>query len=379
LRRKRLFDIVRQDLVLVSEPIHVYYLTGLKAAIELQFDVLMKRNPIFLGMFRDGPMFLLAGRSSLANPFLTDELMFDSKRLFEGKLWTYGDYDLDERVVAQMDFVAEELSEVVAEMKSRGGRGLEEVGVEEWHLQHEVTARLSKEFPSIRFSGISGPLREMRVIKDEAEKKSIAEGISRLKFVLQGADSLVVPGKTEIGALQLLNGRMGEQYGEGAIIDGQLLSGKRTSEVFGRATRKKLEAGERAILDLHTNVGGYWARQAATIRVGSGPAMEDDLEARVRDALETGEGAFVAGVRAGDVFGRISEKLSKAGKNPGLVHEAGHGVGLELQEEPFLIPNSSRVIREGMVCVLMAGLYAGSAGVRLSDCCAVGKADLVKL
>ena len=370
---------VEQDLVLVSEPIHVYYFTGLKAAIEPQFDFLMKRNPIFLGMYREGPMFLLAGRSSLANPFLTDELMFDSKRLFDGSLWTYGDYDLDERVVARMDFVAEELSEVVAEMKSRGRSGLEDVGIEEWHLQHEVTARLLKEFPSIKFSGISGPLEEIRVIKDEAEKNSIAEGMRRLKFVLEGADSFVVPGETEIEALQRLKGRMTMEYGEGAIMDGQILSGERTSEVFGRATRKKLEAGERAILDLYTNIGGYWARQAATIRVGSGAAMETDLEARVRDALETGERAFVAGARAGDVFGGISERLSKAGKNPGLVHEAGHGVGLELQEEPFLIPNSGRVISEGMVCVLMAGLYTGSSGVRLSDCFAVGKTGSIKL
>jgi Xaa-Pro aminopeptidase/Xaa-Pro dipeptidase len=370
---------VKQDLLLVSEPIHVFYFTGLKAAIEPQFDVLMKRNPIFLGMFRDGPMFLLAGRSSLANPFLTDELVFDSKRLFEGNLWTYGDYDLNERVVAQMDFVAEELSEVVAEMKSRGGHELEGVGIEEWHLQHEVTSRLSKEFPSIKFSGISGRLREMRANKDEAERESIAEGIRRLKFVLQGADSVVVPGETETSALERLKGVMGEENGEGATLDGQLLSGLRTTEVFGRATRKKLEAGERVILDLHTRVGGYWARQAATIRVGSGPKMDDDLEAMVMDGLQTGERAFVAGARAGDVFGGISERLSKAEKHPRLIHEAGHGVGLELREEPFLIPNSGTLISEGMVCVLTVGLYDGSSGVRLSECCAVEKEGSVNL
>jgi len=127
-RRRNLIESVDEDSVLVSEPIHVYYLTGLKAALEAQSTIAVKQNPIFLGISKNGSTFLVAGTTSLANPLITDELVFDSRNLFEGNLWTYGDYNLDERVSASLDFVAEELSEVMAEMKSRAGFSLASVG-----------------------------------------------------------------------------------------------------------------------------------------------------------------------------------------------------------------------------------------------------------
>ena len=62
------------------------------------------------------------------NPFWGDELIFDSRTLFEGNLYTYEDYDMGQRVVAPLDFVAEELGEVMGEMKSRRGFELKRFG-----------------------------------------------------------------------------------------------------------------------------------------------------------------------------------------------------------------------------------------------------------
>jgi len=58
------------------------------------------------------------------------ELVFDSRTLFEGNLYTYEDYEINQRVVAPMDFVAEELGEVMEEMKSRHGFELRRLGIE---------------------------------------------------------------------------------------------------------------------------------------------------------------------------------------------------------------------------------------------------------
>ncbi len=370
----KLLDLVKEDSVIVSEPIHIYYLTGLKAALEQWEEVFTLHNPMFLGISKNESMFLLAGRSSLANPFLIDELVFDSKSLFEGNLWTYGDYNLDERVVPQMDFVAEELSEVMAEMKSRAGFELGKVGVEEWHVQHEVTARLLREFPSIKFSGISAALRRIRAVKDETEIKCIREGIGRLRFVLQNASSLTIPGQSELQALENLSRSFKSEYGEEASLSGQVLSGSRTSEVFGKPTGKKLEGGERVILDLLTSVGGYWARASGTLRVGKRLESEAELEKGILDALAEGSRALSPGRKAAEVFVAISERITGVRSSSGLLHEAGHGVGLEVREAPFLIPGSVERIEEGMVCSLTAGRYDPLAGgARFSECYLVGK------
>jgi len=87
------------------------------------------------------------------NPFWGDELIFDSRTLFEGNLYTYEDYDMGQRVVAPLDFVAEELGEVMEEMKSRRGFEPKRLGIEEWHLQQGIADRLNEEFPTITLSG----------------------------------------------------------------------------------------------------------------------------------------------------------------------------------------------------------------------------------
>jgi len=56
-------------------------------------------------------------------------------------------------VVAPLDFVAEELGEVMEEMKSRRGFEPKRLGIEEWHLQQGIADRLKEEFPTITLSG----------------------------------------------------------------------------------------------------------------------------------------------------------------------------------------------------------------------------------
>lgn len=378
-RRRKLLELVKEDSVLISEPFHIFYLTGLRAALRPWEGVLLRHNPMFLGISRNETMFLLVGRSSLANPFLTDELLFDSKSLFEGRLWMYGDYDLGERVVPTMDFVAEELSEVMEEMKSRAGFALTNVGIEEWHIQHEVTQRLSREFPSVKLSGISAVLRKMREIKDDTEVKFIREGKSRLKPVLQSASSMAAAGQTEIELLENLSHAFRDEFGEESSLNGQVLSGRRTNEVFGEATGKKLENGDHLILDLRTKFGGYWARESITVIVGGSSALEGDFN-RLELALEKGGKALVAGARAGDVFTAISDDVPRAGDQSRLAHEAGNGIGLELREDPFILPGSREEIREGMIIMLSAGSYAHpAAGARFTAYYQVGSTGSTRL
>ena len=332
---------------------------------------------MFLGISKNDATFLIAARTTLANPFTTDEVIFDSSRLFDGKLWTYGDYDVDERVSTDVDFVAEELSEVMSEMKSREGFGLEKVGVEE-KIPYGTTARLAKEFPGIKFSQISAAVRKIRLTKDETEVRSIKQGIRRLAEVSSQSAALMIPGETEIQALARLKELHGQKFDSDSFLNGQILSGNRTSEVFGKATQKKFVAGERVILDLETVVDGYHARQVTTRIVGREAALDDESTEQVRKALEAGVRKLLPGNAAKEVYDTVSSKTKEVDSSK-LVHEAGHGIGLQLKEEPYLIPNSNQAISIGMVCVLTAGSYMNSAGSRFSASYVVEKSGPVEL
>src|SRR2546425_4953893 len=357
-RRMKIMELVEEDSLILSDPTHIYYMTGLQAALESSERVLIRSGPIFLGLSRNGSMFLFAGRSSLVNPFWGDELIFDSRTLFEGNLYTYEDYEISQRVVAPLDFVAEELGEVMEEMRSRRGFELKRLGIEEWHLQQGIADRLKTEFPTITLSGISSALRKMRLTKDQLEIERISEGIGRLRTVLESAISLASVGETEVGLLERLTSSFRERYGVEAPLLGGILSGRRTLEVVGKATTKKLERREPVILDLQTRVDGYWARASATIRVeGKAGDGEDKLEALLNRLLDAGGVALVQGQTAAGVFRVVSDEMMGAGMVRGLIHEAGHGIGLSLREAPYLFPASAQKIEPGMVCVLTVGGY----------------------
>jgi len=82
----KIMELVEEDSIILSDPTHIYYMTGLQAALESSEQALRQSGPIFLGLSRNDSMFLLAGRSSLVNPFWGDELIFDSRTLFDGNL-----------------------------------------------------------------------------------------------------------------------------------------------------------------------------------------------------------------------------------------------------------------------------------------------------
>ena len=377
----KVMELIEEDSVLLSDPAHIYYMTGLQAALESSEHALIRSGPIFLGLSRNGSMFLLAGRSSLVNPFWGDGLIFDFRTLFEGNLYTYEDYELSQRVVAPLDFVAEELGEVMEEMRSRRGFELKRLGIEEWHLQQGIADRLKTEFPTITLSGISSALRKMRLTKDQLEIERISEGIGRLRTVLESAISLASVGETEVGLLERLTSSFRERYGVESPLLGGILSGRRTLEVVGKATTKKLERREPVILDLQTRVDGYWARASATIRVeGKAGDGEEKLEALLNRLLDAGGVALVQGQTAAGVFRVVSDEMKKAGMVRGLIHEAGHGIGLAPREAPYLFPASAEKIEQGMVCVLTVGNYESPpTSLRSSACYAVGKDRATRL
>jgi len=72
--------------------------------------------------------------------------------------------------------------------------------------------------------------------------------------------------------------------------------------------------------------------------------------------------------------------MKGAGMAQGLIHKAGHGIGLTPREAPYLFPASAEKIERGMVCVLTVGDYENpSTSLRSSACYVVGKDRATRL
>lgn len=155
-----------------------------------------------------------------------------------------------------------------------------------------------------------------------------------------------------------------------------------------------LRAGESLVVDLYPRnpVSGLFADCTRTFCVGTPPEPLARAHAAVREALELSHQRSITGVRGWELQEAVCEVLGAAGyatpistpgTTVGYVHNLGHGVGLDLHEQPIFkkVSGAEGVLREGDVFTLEPGLYHPEQGfgIRLEDLVWLGEDGLENL
>lgn len=137
-----------------------------------------------------------------------------------------------------------------------------------------------------------------------------------------------------------------------------------------------LRAGEWIILDVFPrSSSGYWGDITRTVMKGPPSPEQKKLYRTVLRAQTSALKQVKAGVRGDSIHQGIVNAFEQAGYSTGLrdgvpqgfIHSTGHGVGLDIHEEPRISPGGRR-LRKGMVVTIEPGLYyRGVGGVRIED------------
>ena len=139
-----------------------------------------------------------------------------------------------------------------------------------------------------------------------------------------------------------------------------------------------IRAGELIVVDIFPRriEDGYWGDMTRTYLKGKASDAQRRLVRTVRQAHKLAIGMIRPGVTGGKVHDAVQAFFDKEGyetvrnsKDPkGFFHALGHGVGLEIHEEPFMRSGSSWKFRKGMVVTVEPGLYyRGLGGCRIED------------
>jgi len=122
------------------------------------------------------------------------------------------------------------------------------------------------------------------------------------------------------------------------------------------------------VIDIGAKVGGYAADLTRTICLGA----PDAKFKRVYDIVLGAQLAALAIVKE-DMTGEAADNVARtvikeAGHGDAFGHSLGHGVGLAVHEAPRLGPNSTDVLKSGMVFSIEPGIYLpGWGGIRIED------------
>ena len=241
------------------------------------------------------------------------------------------------------------------------------------HLWALHVVRLQARFPGASFGLATEALREIRAVKD-------ADEIGLLRAAGAGADAVVLAiaagrlvGRTEADVAREVRERLlheGHELAEFAIVG----SGPNSASPHHEASPRVIGAGEAIVLDLGGVREGYCSDTTRTLWVTGGDASQGPEPAfrALYDVLQRSQAEATAAVRPGVACEGIDAVargvIAAAGYGEQFIHRTGHGIGLEVHEEPYVIGGSSEPVVDGNTFSLEPGIYLeGRYGVRIED------------
>jgi Xaa-Pro aminopeptidase len=213
-------------------------------------------------------------------------------------------------------------------------------------------------------------VERLRVIKDPGELATLREAARRLSGVARRAREFVHAGRSEAAVAALVDAAVRDAGFERPAFDTIVASGPNSALPHARPTSRILAAGEGVVLDFGGIYDGYCVDLTRTLHLGPPGAGFRRLFRAVEEAHAAAVAAVKPGAYAADIDGAARRVLERHGLLEAFGHGTGHGLGLEVHEDPRISPlaPAGERVEAGMVFTVEPGAYLpGTGGVRIED------------
>lgn len=214
----------------------------------------------------------------------------------------------------------------------------------------------------------TGVLRELRMVKDTAEIDALRRAGQAIDRVHARMGEWLRPGRTEEDvAGDIAAAILAEGHTEAAFII--VGSGPHGADPHHEVSERVIEPGDVVVIDIGGPVEpGYNSDSTRTYSIGE---PDPDVAARF-DVLVRAQRAAVEAVRPGvtaeSVDAAARDVLAARGLADVFVHRTGHGIGLSVHEEPYIVGGNTLELTEGMAFSIEPGIYfRGRWGARIED------------
>lgn len=321
------------DLMLVGPSSDLFYLTGYDAHVSERLNL--------LGIRQEGRPFLVV-------PVLESFLAAGAAEVADISKWTE----------------TESPTELVAKLAGPLGSGTIAVGDQLWSA---FLIRLQGAMPNGSWVAATPVMRSLRMAKDSAEIDLLGEVARRTdeawhEFIEGGPLS----GLTEAQAMKRLTELMAKRGLGGGF--GICASGPNSASPHHHTGDRVIQPGDVVIFDWGGDLQGYKSDVTRTVFVGEPTEEYRKVYDIVRRANQATLDAVRPGVACEDLDRAARDLITAEGYGDAFLHRVGHGLGLDLHEEPYLVGGNRTPLTVGMVFSDEPGIYLqGKFGVRIED------------
>jgi len=214
----------------------------------------------------------------------------------------------------------------------------------------------------------AGVVEELRLVKDHGEAVRIRAACAIADEALAKVRGRLLDGPTESEFALELDQAMRAMGAADVSFETIVASGQNGAKPHHRPGARTIREGDLVVLDFGALVDGYHSDMTRTVAVGDvGEERRRMLEV-VLAAQDAGVRAVRAGVEAAEVDRACRDVIEDAGWADAFLHGTGHGVGLDIHEEPRVSGRSTATLVAGHVVTVEPGVYLPElGGVRIED------------
>jgi Xaa-Pro aminopeptidase len=241
------------------------------------------------------------------------------------------------------------------------------VGVDPGEVTHaQFEALCSQAKTSLVACG--GVVQQLRRRKSPAEIARIKRAAACTDAALAECIEMMSSRPTERDVRDELEYRMRRHGADGPSYDTIVATGPNGARPHHRPTSAVIEEGHLVVIDVGALVDGYHSDMTRTYLIGEVDPLLRRMHDVVRESQLAGLAAVRAGVSAGDVDKTCRDVIVDAGFGSEFIHSTGHGVGLQIHEQPWVRAAMPEPLQAGEVVTVEPGVYReGLGGVRIED------------
>ena len=253
----------------------------------------------------------------------------------------------------------------------------ENVGFEENYVTYANYKEYIRKYKINHLVETENIIEKQRMIKDEEEISNIEKACEITDNCFSYILTYIKPGMTEKEIAKEIE-EYYSQRTDGLSFDTIVASGENSSMPHAVPTDRKIQEQDIITIDMGCKVNGYCSDMTRTFFVGSIPEeMKHVYDLVLKNQVQTLE-QMKDGISTRLLTKMVENDFKLNGHD--LIHALGHGVGMEIHEQPYVSSRSDTLLKENMIVTDEPGIYIpGKFGVRIEDTAQITKFGCISL
>ena len=248
------------------------------------------------------------------------------------------------------------------------GSNVKVFGVEKKSLNLFRYDSLMAFFPETSVVDIQPFNNVLRMRKSSEEIKVMQNAVNIIEKVLAEGIKKVKVGMTELELTAEFETLMRKFGADGPSFTTIVLSGEKAALPHGSPGDRQFQQGDFLLIDMGVEKDGYCSDTTRTFVIGEASEKQKEIYDIVLQSNQAGINAVTSGVPLKTFDNAARDIITELGYGEYFNNRVGHGLGIEVHEEPSIHQNNNDIAQEGLVFTIEPGIYIPEyGGVRIED------------